>query len=47
MFGIYEGIPKHKVWPYCEILIRSRELEDSGAEALGLQHLGGGLVVDT
>lgn len=45
MFGIYDGIPK--VWPYCEILIRSRELEDSGAEALGLQHLGGGLVVDT
>lgn len=37
----------NKVWPYCEILIRSRELEDSGAEALGLQHLGGGLVVDT
>lgn len=37
----------NKVWPYCEILIRSRELVDGAAKALGLQHLGGGLVVDT
>lgn len=35
------------VWPYCEILIRSRELVDGAAKALGLQHLGGGLVVNT
>lgn len=33
MFGIYDGILK--VWFYCEILIRSRELEDSGVEVLG------------